>query len=93
VFELAAHGLPAILVPYPHAAADHQSGNARWMSDAGAAVTIRDERLTPALLASEVAALLGDSGRLAAMAAAARALARPDAARAVADELLAAASA
>ena len=31
VFEIAAHGLPAMLVPYPHAAADHQSANARWM--------------------------------------------------------------
>ena len=91
VFELAAHGLPAILVPYPQAAADHQSANARWMSDAGAAVTIPDERLTPALLASEVAALLEDRSRLAAMSQAARALARPDAAQAVADELLAAA--
>ena len=35
VFELAAAGLPAILVPYPHATADHQTGNARWMADAG----------------------------------------------------------
>ena len=39
VFEMAAYGLPAILVPYPHAAGDHQSSNARWMSDAGAAIT------------------------------------------------------
>ena len=42
VFELAAHGLPAILVPYPAAAGDHQSANARWMSQAGAAVVIPD---------------------------------------------------
>ena len=35
VFEIAAHGLPAILVPYPHAAADHQSANARWMARGG----------------------------------------------------------
>ena len=46
VFEIAAHGLPAILVPYPHAAADHQSANARWMADAGAAVVIADGELT-----------------------------------------------
>jgi UDP-N-acetylglucosamine--N-acetylmuramyl-(pentapeptide) pyrophosphoryl-undecaprenol N-acetylglucosamine transferase len=91
VFELAVHGLPAILVPYPQAAADHQSANARWMSDGGAAVTIPDGELTPARLAAEVGALLGDRRRLAAMSQAARALARPDAARAVADELLAAA--
>src|SRR4029450_3501185 len=41
VFELAAAGVPAILVPYPHATADHQTGNARWMADAGAAVVVR----------------------------------------------------
>ncbi len=46
VFEIAAHGLPAILVPYPHAAADHQSANARWMADAGAAIVIPDGELT-----------------------------------------------
>jgi UDP-N-acetylglucosamine--N-acetylmuramyl-(pentapeptide) pyrophosphoryl-undecaprenol N-acetylglucosamine transferase len=91
VFEIAAHALPAILVPYPHAAADHQSANARWMSDAGAAVTIRDEQLTAARLGSEVATLLADPRRLAAMADAARGLARPDAARDVAAAVLEAA--
>ena len=60
VFEIAAHGLPAILVPYPHAAADHQSANARWMAQAGAAVVIADGELTSARLAREVAALLAD---------------------------------
>ena len=45
VFELAAAGLPAILVPYPHATADHQSGNARWMADGGAAVVVPDAEL------------------------------------------------
>ena len=44
VFEIAAHGLPAILVPYPHASGDHQSANARWMTDAGAAIAIADAR-------------------------------------------------
>jgi UDP-N-acetylglucosamine--N-acetylmuramyl-(pentapeptide) pyrophosphoryl-undecaprenol N-acetylglucosamine transferase len=92
VFELAAHAVPAILVPYPHAAADHQSANARWMTDAGAAVTIADEQLTPELLAAQVAALLGEGARLPAMASAARSVARPDAARLVAEELLAAAA-
>ena len=90
VFELAQYGLPAILVPYPHAAADHQSSNARWMADAGAAVVIADEQLDSERLARETAALLGDPGRLAAMAAASARLARPDAAHAVAQELLAA---
>jgi UDP-N-acetylglucosamine--N-acetylmuramyl-(pentapeptide) pyrophosphoryl-undecaprenol N-acetylglucosamine transferase len=91
VFELAAHRLPAILVPYPHASGDHQSANARWMSDAGAAVVIPDAELSGPRLGGEVAALLGDRGRLAAMASAAGALARPDAASDVARELLEAA--
>ena len=92
VFELAAHGVPAILVPYPHASADHQSTNARWMEQAGAAVTVADAELRADELSREVCALLGDPERLAAMSSAASSLARPDAAGAVADELLAAAA-
>jgi len=88
VFEIAAHGLPAVLVPYPHASADHQSANARWMADAGAAVVIADAELSGARLGGEVAALLADRERLKAMSAAAASLARPDAARDVARELL-----
>jgi UDP-N-acetylglucosamine--N-acetylmuramyl-(pentapeptide) pyrophosphoryl-undecaprenol N-acetylglucosamine transferase len=91
VFEIAAHGLPAVLVPYPHASADHQRANARWMADAGAAVVIDDAELNGGRLGGEVADLLADRRRLAAMAAAARGLARPDAAREVAEELLKAA--
>jgi UDP-N-acetylglucosamine--N-acetylmuramyl-(pentapeptide) pyrophosphoryl-undecaprenol N-acetylglucosamine transferase len=91
VFEIAAHGLPAILVPYPQASGEHQSANARWMSDAGAAITIPDGELTGPRLAREVASLLGDRGHLAAMRTASRRLARPDAAKEVAGELLAAA--
>ncbi len=92
VFEIAAHGLPAILVPYPHASADHQSANARWMSQAGAAIVIEDGQLSDARLAREVAQLLANPTRLMAMAGASRSLARPDAARDVAVELLEAAS-
>jgi UDP-N-acetylglucosamine--N-acetylmuramyl-(pentapeptide) pyrophosphoryl-undecaprenol N-acetylglucosamine transferase len=92
VFEIAAHGLPAVLVPYPHASADHQSANARWMADAGAAVVIDDAELNGGRLGGEVADLLADRRRLAAMAAAARGLARPDAACDVAEELLQAAA-
>jgi len=92
VFEIAAHGLPAILVPYPHAAADHQSANARWMSRAGAAIVIEDAQLTPVRLAREVAQLLANPARLAAMASASRRLARPEAAREIAAELLQAAA-
>ncbi|HUB76659.1 MAG TPA: undecaprenyldiphospho-muramoylpentapeptide beta-N-acetylglucosaminyltransferase [Solirubrobacteraceae bacterium] len=91
VFEIAAHGLPAILVPYPHAAGDHQSANARWMADAGAALVIEDGELSAERLRAEVTRLLGDRARLAAMSAAAGALARPQAAREVAQELLQAA--
>jgi UDP-N-acetylglucosamine--N-acetylmuramyl-(pentapeptide) pyrophosphoryl-undecaprenol N-acetylglucosamine transferase len=92
VFELAAHGLPAILVPYPHASADHQTANARWMTAAGAAVAISDGELNGERLGREVAVLLADRERLAAMASAARGLARPHAAEEVADELLKAAA-
>ena len=92
IFEVAAHGRPAILIPYPAAAADHQTANARWMADGGAAVVIRDADLTAGRLRHEVDALLADPDRLAAMAAASAALARPDAARDIASELLAAAA-
>ncbi|MEA2335400.1 MAG: UDP-N-acetylglucosamine--N-acetylmuramyl-(pentapeptide) pyrophosphoryl-undecaprenol [Solirubrobacteraceae bacterium] len=88
LFEIAAHGAPAILVPYPHAAADHQTTNARWMADAGAALVIPDRELSGARLARQVAELLADPSGLAAMAAASRGLARPDAAYEVARELL-----
>ena len=92
IFEVAAHGCPAILVPYPHAAGDHQAANARWMAAAGAAVVIADSDLSPARLRREVDGLLGDPARLAAMARASAALARPRAAQAVAAELLGAAA-
>jgi UDP-N-acetylglucosamine--N-acetylmuramyl-(pentapeptide) pyrophosphoryl-undecaprenol N-acetylglucosamine transferase len=93
VFEIAASGTPAILVPYPHASADHQTANARWMADAGAAIVIPDDELNGTRLAREVAALLADRERLAAMARASKGLARPDAARDIAHELLEAARA
>jgi UDP-N-acetylglucosamine--N-acetylmuramyl-(pentapeptide) pyrophosphoryl-undecaprenol N-acetylglucosamine transferase len=92
VFELAQYGLPAILIPYPHASADHQTANARWMAEAGAATILPDAELTPSRLRTEVDALLGDPERLAGMAAASRRLARPDAAAVVAREVLAAAA-
>jgi UDP-N-acetylglucosamine--N-acetylmuramyl-(pentapeptide) pyrophosphoryl-undecaprenol N-acetylglucosamine transferase len=88
VFELAAAGIPSVLVPYPHATADHQSGNARWMADGGAAVIVPDAELDGPRLAREVAALLGSAARLEAMSAAARRLARIDAADRVADEVV-----
>jgi UDP-N-acetylglucosamine--N-acetylmuramyl-(pentapeptide) pyrophosphoryl-undecaprenol N-acetylglucosamine transferase len=63
------------------------------MAEAGAAVIVPDDELTPARLASEVGRLLGDPGRLAAMGRAAAAVARPHAAREIARELLEAARA
>lgn len=92
IFEIAAHGRPAILVPYPHATADHQSANARWMEQAGAAVVVPDEELSAARLRSEIDALLGEGERLAAMGRASASLGRPDAAQRIADEVLAAAA-
>jgi UDP-N-acetylglucosamine--N-acetylmuramyl-(pentapeptide) pyrophosphoryl-undecaprenol N-acetylglucosamine transferase len=92
IFEIAAHGRPAVLIPYPYATADHQAENARFMERAGAAVVIRDAELTGPRLAQEVGGLLADQSRLNAMARASAELARPDAAREVAEELLAAAS-
>jgi UDP-N-acetylglucosamine--N-acetylmuramyl-(pentapeptide) pyrophosphoryl-undecaprenol N-acetylglucosamine transferase len=89
VLEVAAGGLPAILVPYPHAAADHQTTNARYMERAGAAVVVPDAELDGPRLAREVTALLGAPERLEAMGAAASAAARPDAAERIAEELLA----
>ena len=88
IFELAAAGRPAILVPYPHATADHQRANAEWMAAAGAATVIDDEALDASRLAREAAELLGDGPRLERMARAAASLARPDAARLVASEIL-----
>jgi UDP-N-acetylglucosamine--N-acetylmuramyl-(pentapeptide) pyrophosphoryl-undecaprenol N-acetylglucosamine transferase len=91
VFELAQYGLPAVLIPYPHASADHQTTNAEWMTRAGAAVVIRDDDLTAERLRAEVSAIRQTPGRLEAMAAASTALARPSAAADIAAEVLAAA--
>ena len=89
VMEVVAAGLPSVLVPYPHASADHQTQNARHLERAGAAVVVPDAELDGPRLAREVAALLGAPQRMAAMAKAARGLARPDAAQRIADELMA----
>jgi UDP-N-acetylglucosamine--N-acetylmuramyl-(pentapeptide) pyrophosphoryl-undecaprenol N-acetylglucosamine transferase len=85
--EAAAFALPTAIVPYPHAAG-HQRLNAQAFVDAGAAMLIEDEALDADRLV-EVAGLLSDPARHAVMSAAARELARPDAAVAVADLVLA----
>jgi UDP-N-acetylglucosamine--N-acetylmuramyl-(pentapeptide) pyrophosphoryl-undecaprenol N-acetylglucosamine transferase len=91
IFEVVAVGRPAILVPFPYATGDHQTANAEWMRAAGAAGVIPDAELSAERLQAEVAPVLEDPSRLEAMASAARALARPDAARRIADEVLEAA--
>ncbi|MFI1166088.1 UDP-N-acetylglucosamine--N-acetylmuramyl-(pentapeptide) pyrophosphoryl-undecaprenol N-acetylglucosamine transferase [Streptomyces sp. NPDC020801] len=71
VAELATIGLPAVLVPYPHAPGDHQTHNARTLTDIGAGVLLRDGDTTTASLESLVGSLFSDPGRLRAMAQAA----------------------
>ena len=82
MFELAAAGRPAILVPYPFATARHQHANADWMAGAGAAVVVDDDALDPAHVASLAGEILADTHRLGAMSKASLSLAKPDAAAA-----------
>ena len=90
IFEIAAAGRPAILVPYPHATADHQAANVRWMHRRRGGDLDRGLRSSaPESAGRLVGELLGDSPRLAEMAAASRGLARPDAAKRIAAEILA----
>jgi UDP-N-acetylglucosamine--N-acetylmuramyl-(pentapeptide) pyrophosphoryl-undecaprenol N-acetylglucosamine transferase len=85
VAELCVIGRPAILVPYALAADDHQSANARALSDAGAAWVMSEAAFTQSALAARIAELLAAPHRIAAAAAAARSLGRPDAADRLAD--------
>ena len=85
--ELLIRGLPAILVPLPTAAADHQTANARSLERAGAAVLLQQSGLTAASLWATVTELLGSSERMAEMRRAALALARPGAADEIAADL------
>lgn len=85
--ELAATARPAILIPLPTAADDHQTRNARACERAGAAVVLPQTGATPAALADTIAALLAAPTRLAAMRDAAARLARPDAAARICDAL------
>jgi UDP-N-acetylglucosamine--N-acetylmuramyl-(pentapeptide) pyrophosphoryl-undecaprenol N-acetylglucosamine transferase len=89
VWEVAAAARPALLVPYPHATAEHQAKNARYFERGGGAVVVAEEELD---LRRRVDELLADPGRLERMGAAMLGLARPDAADVVAQELLGLAS-
>jgi UDP-N-acetylglucosamine--N-acetylmuramyl-(pentapeptide) pyrophosphoryl-undecaprenol N-acetylglucosamine transferase len=84
VAEITAAGKPAIFVPFPRAADDHQRINAEALAREGAAVVVEESKLEGVWLAETIAALLGDSSRLAQMSAAARELAHPNAARDIA---------
>jgi UDP-N-acetylglucosamine--N-acetylmuramyl-(pentapeptide) pyrophosphoryl-undecaprenol N-acetylglucosamine transferase len=83
--ELAAVGMPSVLVPLPGAPSDHQTRNAEVFRDAGAAIVVADDELDGNRLRTELDPLLADPPRLDAMSQAARALARPDATARFAD--------
>jgi UDP-N-acetylglucosamine--N-acetylmuramyl-(pentapeptide) pyrophosphoryl-undecaprenol N-acetylglucosamine transferase len=87
VWEVAAAGKPAVLVPYPHATGDHQTRNARYFERGGGAVVLQETELE--LVPELVRDLLADAERRERMGAAMRALARPDAAETIAEELIA----
>lgn len=93
IAELCAAGCAALLVPFPFAVDDHQTCNGAYLTEAGAAVLVQERELDAARLAAELRVLLGDPARLAAMAAAARARAWPDATDAIVAALLSAAEA
>ncbi|HEY3916690.1 MAG TPA: undecaprenyldiphospho-muramoylpentapeptide beta-N-acetylglucosaminyltransferase [Stellaceae bacterium] len=92
VAELCVAGRPAILVPYAHAADDHQSVNARALEEAGAVWVMPESGFTPETLAAHLETLLAAPESLTAAAAAARALGKPDAAARLADLVLAGAN-
>jgi UDP-N-acetylglucosamine--N-acetylmuramyl-(pentapeptide) pyrophosphoryl-undecaprenol N-acetylglucosamine transferase len=85
VWEVAAAGRPALLVPYPHATADHQTENGRYFERGGGAVVVPEPELD---LRRQVDELLADPERLQKMGEAMRSLARPNAAHDIAKELL-----
>lgn len=86
--ELTARGIPAILIPYPYAAENHQEHNARALQETGAARMILDKDLTAESLNAVLAELLSEPDKLQAMAKASRAMGRPQAAGDIADIIL-----
>ena len=88
IAEFTAAAKPAVLIPLPTAADDHQRRNAQVLVDAGAAELIEQKDLTGDLLAARILALAGDAPRLARMASQARRFARPEAARVIVDRAL-----
>jgi UDP-N-acetylglucosamine--N-acetylmuramyl-(pentapeptide) pyrophosphoryl-undecaprenol N-acetylglucosamine transferase len=88
VAEIAAAGKPAIFVPFPAAADDHQNVNARTLERSGAAVVVEESNLGAAYLVETIAALIGDGSRLRSMSAAAKSLAHPKAVEEIAAMVL-----
>ncbi|MFI0395485.1 undecaprenyldiphospho-muramoylpentapeptide beta-N-acetylglucosaminyltransferase [Paracoccus jiaweipingae] len=85
IADISVIGRPAILIPYAAATGDHQTANARALADAGAALVVPESVLDAETLMRDIRAILTDAPRATEMAAAARALGRPDAARHLAD--------
>jgi UDP-N-acetylglucosamine--N-acetylmuramyl-(pentapeptide) pyrophosphoryl-undecaprenol N-acetylglucosamine transferase len=86
IAELSAGGMASVLVPFPHAVDDHQTANARFLADRGAAILIQQSDLSPQKLAELIGTL--DRTKLLEMAKKARALGKPDAARVVAERCM-----
>ena len=86
IAELSAGGLASVLVPFPFAVDDHQTANARFLADQGAAILLPQNEMTPQRLASVIGSL--DRAKLLDMARKARALGKPDAARVVAQRCM-----
>jgi UDP-N-acetylglucosamine--N-acetylmuramyl-(pentapeptide) pyrophosphoryl-undecaprenol N-acetylglucosamine transferase len=85
IFELAAAGVGAILIPYPYAVDDHQTANANYLVDAGAAILKQQSELSSEWLSDTIVKLTQQRDSLVNMAVAARSMAKPNAAIQVAD--------
>lgn len=88
IFEVAAWGLPSIIIPITESNGDHQRKNAYAYSESGAAAVLEEANLSPALFLAEIGKIMESAGRRAAMQTAARAFAKPAAARIIAEKLL-----
>ena len=87
IAEIAALDVPSLLVPYPHATADHQTTNARYLVDAGAAVLLADDKIDEPVFAQELLGLVDDPARRERMRECARGLGQARAAAALADQV------
>jgi UDP-N-acetylglucosamine--N-acetylmuramyl-(pentapeptide) pyrophosphoryl-undecaprenol N-acetylglucosamine transferase len=89
LFEVAAFGIPSVVIPLPEAAGDHQLKNARGYEAAGACVALEEKYVTDRLFVKTIGDILGSPQKRAAMSAAARAFAKPDAAERIAEDIVA----